>query len=64
MRALPVGLPKLMVSTVAGGDVSAYVGVKDIVMVPSIVDVAGINRISRPIFAAAAVQRISTDTTE
>jgi len=54
MRTLPLGVPKVMVSTVAGADVSAYVGVKDIVMVPSIVDVAGINRISRPIFAAAA----------
>ncbi len=54
MRTLPLGVPKVMVSTVAGTDVSGYVGVKDIVMVPSIVDVAGINRISRPIFAAAA----------
>ncbi len=54
MRALPLGLPKVMVSTVAGTDVSGYVGVKDIVMVPSIVDVAGINRISREIFARAA----------
>ena len=54
MRALPYGLPKLMVSTVAGGDVSAYVGVKDIVMFPSIVDVAGLNRISREVLARAA----------
>ncbi|MHB0957115.1 MAG: Tm-1-like ATP-binding domain-containing protein [Pirellulaceae bacterium] len=54
MRALPVGVPKLMVSTVAGGDVSGYVGVSDIVMVPSIVDVAGINRISREVFSRAA----------
>jgi uncharacterized protein (UPF0261 family) len=54
MRALPLGVPKLMVSTVAGTDVSGYVGVKDIVMVPSIVDVAGVNRISREIFARAA----------
>jgi len=54
MRALPLGVPKVMVSTVAGGDVSGYVGVKDIVMVPSIVDVAGINRISRGVFARAA----------
>ena len=54
MRALPLGVPKVMVSTVASGDVSAYVGVKDIVMVPSIVDVAGINRISRAVFARAA----------
>lgn len=54
MRALPVGLPKVMVSTVGGGDVSAYAGTKDIVFVPSIVDVAGLNRISRRIFANAA----------
>lgn len=54
MRALPLGAPKLMVSTVASGDVSAYVGVKDIVMMPSIVDVAGLNRISREVFARAA----------
>jgi len=54
MRALPLGVPKVMVSTVAGSDVSGYVGVKDIVMVPSIVDVSGINRISREIFARAA----------
>jgi len=54
MRTLPVGLPKVMVSTVGGGDVSAYSGTKDIVFVPSIVDVAGLNRISRRIFANAA----------
>jgi uncharacterized protein (UPF0261 family) len=54
MRELPLGVPKIMVSTVAGGDVSAYVGVSDIVMVPSIVDVAGLNSISREVFARAA----------
>ena len=54
MRALPLGVPKVMVSTVAGKDVSGYVGVKDIVMIPSIVDVSGINRISREVFARAA----------
>ncbi len=54
MRALPYGVPKLMVSTVAGGDVSAYVGVKDIVMMPSIVDISGLNRISREVLARAA----------
>ena len=54
MRALPLGVPKVMVSTVAGSDVSGYVGVKDIVMIPSIVDVAGINRVSREVFARAA----------
>lgn len=54
MRTLPVGIPKVMVSTVGGGDVSAYAGTRDITFVPSIVDVAGINRISRQIFANAA----------
>ncbi|MBL9206090.1 MAG: Tm-1-like ATP-binding domain-containing protein [Opitutaceae bacterium] len=54
MRALPVGFPKVMVSTAASGNVAAYVGVKDIVMIPSIVDVAGLNRISRTIFTEAA----------
>lgn len=54
MRALPLGVPKVMVSTVAGGDVSGYVGTHDIVMIPSIVDIAGVNRISRQVFARAA----------
>ena len=55
MRALPVGFPKLMVSTLAASEnVPTYVGVKDVVMMPSVVDVAGLNRISRPIFANAA----------
>lgn len=54
MRALPVGVPKVCVSTAASGDVEPYVGTKDITMIPSIVDVAGINRISRIIFARAA----------
>jgi uncharacterized protein (UPF0261 family) len=54
MRALPVGVPKVMVSTVASGDTSAYVGTTDIVMLPSVVDVAGLNRISRVIYSNAA----------
>jgi uncharacterized protein (UPF0261 family) len=54
MRALPIGFPKVMVSTLAGGNVAPYVGAKDIVMIPSIVDVAGINRISRQILTQAA----------
>lgn len=54
MRALPIGLPKVMVSTMSGGNVSQYVGVSDIVMFPSIVDVSGLNRISRGVFARAA----------
>lgn len=54
LRALPIGVPKVCVSTVASGDTSAYVGAKDVVLIPSIVDVAGVNRISRVIFSRAA----------
>lgn len=54
MRALPIGFPKLMVSTLASGNTEHYVGTKDIVMMPSVVDVAGLNRISRLIFGRAA----------
>ena len=54
MRALPLGVPKICVSTVASGNTAAYVGAKDVVLFPSIVDVAGINRISRIIYARAA----------
>lgn len=54
MRALPVGFPKVMVSTVASGDTSPYVGTTDITMIPSIVDVSGVNSISRRIYTNAA----------
>ena len=54
MRALPLGVPKLMVSTLAAGDTTAYVGSKDILLFPSVVDVAGVNRISARIYANAA----------
>jgi len=54
MRALPIGFPKLMVSTLASGNTAPYVGVKDIVMMPSVVDVAGLNRLSRRLLAQAA----------
>ncbi|MES2505907.1 MAG: Tm-1-like ATP-binding domain-containing protein [Verrucomicrobiota bacterium] len=54
MRALPIGFPKVMVSTLAAGNVAPYVGTKDIVMIPSIVDVSGINRLSRTLLARAA----------
>lgn len=53
MRALPIGLPKLMLSTMASGQVAPYVGVKDISMTYSAVDVAGLNAISRQVFANA-----------
>lgn len=54
MQALPVGLPKLIVSTMASGNVAPYVDVKDITMMYSVVDVAGLNRVSRRVFANAA----------
>ena len=54
MRALPIGFPKLMVSTLASGNTAPYLGTKDITMMPAIVDVAGLNRISRKIFTNAA----------
>ncbi|MCY9512632.1 Tm-1-like ATP-binding domain-containing protein [Paenibacillus apiarius] len=55
MRALPIGVPKVMVSTVASGNVSQYVGTSDIMMYPSIVDVSGLNSISTKIFTNAAL---------
>lgn len=64
MRALPVGVPKVMVSTVASGNVEPYVATRDITMIPSVVDVAGLNPISREIFANAAgaiVGMVKTD---
>lgn len=54
MQALPVGFPKLIVSTLASGDTSAIVGIKDITLMPSIVDIAGINRLSSQILSNAA----------
>ena len=63
MRELPLGLPKVMVSTLASGDVAPYVDVSDIVMMPSITDFAGLNRLSRVILhnAAAAVVGMCVD---
>ena len=54
MRALPVGVPKLMVSTVASGDTRPYVGAVDVTMMYSVVDIAGVNRVSARIMANAA----------
>ena len=54
MRALPIGVPKLMVSTMASGDTRPYVGPSDICMVYSVTDVQGINRISEKVLANAA----------
>src|SRR5579871_1874586 len=54
MQELPVGLPKLIVSTMASGDTRAYVGVKDVTLMYSVVDIAGLNRISREVLGNAA----------
>ena len=54
MRQLPIGVPKLMVSTVASGDTSPYVGSVDVTMMYSVVDIAGVNRVSARIMANAA----------
>ncbi|KAB8305369.1 UPF0261 family protein [Erwinia endophytica] len=56
MQALPVGVPKVMVSTMASGEVSGYVGASDISMVYSVTDMAGLNRISRKVLSNAAHQ--------
>lgn len=54
MRALPFGIPKLMVSTLASGQVKPYVGVRDILMMPAVVDISGLNRVSRTVLTHAA----------
>jgi uncharacterized protein (UPF0261 family) len=54
MRALPVGVPKLMVSTLASGPVAPFVGTRDVMMMHSVVDIAGLNRVSRAVLANAA----------
>jgi uncharacterized protein (UPF0261 family) len=56
MQQLPIGLPKLMVSSMAAGDVSGYVGASDIAMLYSVTDIAGLNRISRKVLSNAANQ--------
>jgi uncharacterized protein (UPF0261 family) len=54
MRALPVGVPKLVVSTMASGDTAAYVDVSDVTLMPAVTDVAGLNSVSARILANAA----------
>jgi uncharacterized protein (UPF0261 family) len=54
MRALPIGVPKLIVSTLASGDTRPYVGAVDIAMMYSVVDIAGVNQISAQILSNAA----------
>lgn len=53
MQELPVGVPKLMISTMASGNTEQYVGTSDIILIPSIVDVSGLNLISRTIYKNA-----------
>ncbi|MEW8959323.1 MAG: Tm-1-like ATP-binding domain-containing protein [Moorella sp. (in: firmicutes)] len=55
MKTLPLGVPKVMVSTLASGNTRPYIGTKDIIMFPSIVDIAGLNTISRQILYNAAL---------
>ena len=54
LRELPYGVPKLMVSTLASGDTAPYVGTSDILMMPAVTDIAGLNRLSRVILSNAA----------
>jgi uncharacterized protein (UPF0261 family) len=54
LRALPIGMPKLLVSTVASGNTAPYVGASDLILMPAVVDVAGLNQVSRRILANAA----------
>ena len=54
MRALPIGVPKLMVSTMASGNVAPYVGPTDIMMLHAVADVAGLNAITRTVIGNAA----------
>ncbi|MFF1694853.1 Tm-1-like ATP-binding domain-containing protein [Streptomyces sp. NPDC058257] len=54
MRALPIGVPKVLVSTMAGGDVAPYVGSSDITLMYSVVDISGINAVSRQVLGNAA----------
>ena len=58
MRALPLGVPKLMISTLASGQVAPFVGTKDVLMMHSVVDILGLNRIACTIFdnVAAALK--------
>src|SRR5205085_9630769 len=58
MRALPLGVPKLLVSTMASGQVRPYVGVRDVMMLHSVVDLSGLNRVSRAVLANAAAAMI------
>jgi uncharacterized protein (UPF0261 family) len=58
MRALPVGVPKLMVSTMASGDTEPYVGARDIMMMYSVADIEGLNQLSRQVIANGALAMV------
>ena len=58
MRALPVGVPKLMVSTMASGDTEPYVGSRDVAMMYSVADIEGLNQLSRQVIANAALAMV------
>ena len=58
MRALPVGVPKLMVSTMASGDVEPYVGATDVAMMYSVADIEGLNQLSRTVISNAALAMV------
>jgi uncharacterized protein (UPF0261 family) len=58
MRALPVGVPKVMVSTMASGDTEPYVGAKDVMMMYSVADIEGLNQLSRKVIANAALAMV------
>ncbi len=58
MRALPVGVPKLMVSTVASGDTEPYIGTRDLAMMYSVADIEGLNQLSRAVIANGALAMV------
>jgi len=64
MRALPVGVPKVMVSTMASGDTEPYVGAKDVMMLYSVADIEGLNQLSRKVIANAALAMVGMVTNE
>ena len=64
MRQLRLGLPKIMVSTLASGDVAPYVDVSDVVMMPSVTDMAGLNRLGRMLRALLGKQDLNREMDE
>lgn len=64
MRALPVGVPKLMVSTMASGDTEPYVGARDVMMLYSVADIEGLNQLSRQVIANASLAMVGMVTNE